>query len=365
MEVILRTDNAYEAIDKINANFEEAGTGTSPTSTDIRVLYKNKERYRDIINAMSIGSFFFFSDIHLAWKEDPGYNLQRIVQLANKWHADGRLTAVLNGGDNLQLGGESITAYNNQMAACSADLLMTVGNHDTYQSRDTYGDFIAPIVSRYTGIVQPSSAATNSLCFFYKDYGDIRVISYDTIYARDSSSNLETENAWLQSVLSDAITNGKYVIIFTHYPYLETDAVPVPNSNWRTNFDRNYLPDGLLSGQTIPDSTCTIVDDFIDGGGNFCCWLTGHTHTSGMFTNRLHPRQLMYNIGSANNAKNEHGLQFNGEADNKYDNFCYIGVSSSRNVVYFLKIGSNDDRWLQQRNVFVWDYVNAKMITSF
>ncbi|MBQ6762319.1 MAG: metallophosphoesterase [Bacteroidales bacterium] len=365
MEKILRTDNAYEAIDKINTNFEEAGTGANPTSTDIRILYRSKERERDLITAMSEATFLFFTDIHLAWKSDIGYNLQRIVQLANKWKADGKLTAVLNGGDNMQLGTESYSTYISQMASCNADLIQTVGNHDTYGGIDTYDAFIAPIASSYTGIIQPANAAANDLCYFYKDYGDVRVISYDSVYARSNESYLTAEHTWLESVLSDAITNEKYVIILTHYPFLENNTVKVENCSWRTNFEHKYLPDAMLSGQTIPDSACSIVDNFIDGGGHFVCWLTGHTHTLGMFTNSLHPRQLLFNLGSANNQKNESGLQLYGEADNKYDNLCYVGVNKSRNNVFFMKVGSNDDRWLQKRDTFVWDFANAKMITCY
>lgn len=365
MEKILKTDNAYQAINKINANFEEAGTGSSPTSTDIRILYKNRERERDQIAAMSEATFLFFTDIHLAWKESIGYNLQRIIQLANKWNSDGKLTAVLNGGDNLQLGTESYSTYITQMGACTKDVIQTVGNHDTYGDLDTYNAFIAPIVSSYSGIIQPDNAAENSLCYFYKDYGDVRLISYDSVYAQLNADYLAAENVWLKSVLDGAITDGKYVVILTHYTFPENSTTKVENCSWMTHFDHKYLPDSMLSGQTITNSACSIVDEFIESGGHFVCWLTGHTHTMGMYTNSLYPRQLLFNLGSANNQKNESALQLYGESDNKYDNLCYIGINKSRNNVFFMKVGSNTDRWMQKKEMFVWDFAKAEMITCY
>ena len=337
----------------------EEGGGTS--STDITKIYKSKERNAKLINYYSLASFIFFTDIHRGWT-----NMARLVSLANAWNQAGFCTAVINGGDNIDLAQNDMSSYYTNMDDCNVDILQAVGNHDyAYQSNSRYARYIAPMVSRYTNLVQPANAETNDLCYYYKDFGELRVIFYDTVKDNGDSSHLATQVAWLDSVLDDALANSKHVMIVTHYPFVEADVQKYDNCNWRTWFNKPYNNEGITRGQTIRDDVLDVVDDFIDAGGNFCCWLTGHTHTMNFLTNSKYPKQAMFNLGTANYSKNVPGLVFDGEADNNYDNLCYVGVSKSLHCVFLMKVGSNTDFWMQQRDILVWDFKNSQLIDSY
>ncbi len=164
----------------------------------------------------------------------------------------------------------------------SRDILGVVGNHDTavysggsyawhtHQGLDIYNKMFAPYIE-YWGVTQPEGAAENGLCYYYKDFtaSKIRLIVLDTWY---SGADYHTaQKAWFASVLESARLAGLSVILATHMRIKAESALPTsfhqPNASV-TN------PDSSL----VNDDYIPYVTAFKQAGGDFVCWIGGHSH---------------------------------------------------------------------------------------
>jgi hypothetical protein len=261
------------------------------------------------------------------------------------------------------------------MDACDIDVLSSIGNHDSapYSGNplssfeSDYTHFIAPQVARYENIIQPTGASTNNLSYFYKDYSGVRVINFDTAYnwgdgtSEEKAAYLAAENEWLASVLADARTNSKAVVIFTHYAFLASKSTTPDGCTFKTLGWDN-------AGEGISESILTVVDDYINAGGTFVCWLTGHSHHDIFLKSTEHPSQCMVNIGSAryNNKgpNNIHRMVTTDQTTSDYDQFAYVTVDKERGLLSVMKMGSRIDKQLISRTSFVYDYVNQKLVSN-
>lgn len=368
-EMILLSDKGKEVARKINANFQELYNGGGYNGE----LFADREPLRDIIANKSDKTFLFFSDIHAQQT-----NMAHILDVAKRWSDDGKLDAILNGGDiTYDVQSDAISWYFDAIDACGVDVVFALGNHEMKGTGATiataYTKYIAPSISRLTDAVQPSGASSNSLCYYYKDYGNLRVISLDTPNtnpltpnATNTTAYLEAQNTWLANVLADAKTNGKQVLILTHYPFLEEDVViPDGTLNWNSFYRYELGQVDAAAAWDILDSTCDVVDTFINGGGYFVGWFTGHIHYNNFITNERHPKQIMWNIGTARNDYGQADMPYTTDPNNpNYDQFCYIGVDLTHHLLKIMKIGRQRCNQLRYQNCICWDYHNNKLVAN-
>ena len=368
IEHISLSDKGKEVARKINSNFDELWNGGGYNGE----LYDDKKPLRDIVANKSDKTFLFFSDIH-----NQATNMAHIVDVANRWADDGKLDFILNGGDTVSLQADSFDWYLDAVDDCDVDVVFALGNHELKGSGATkaicYTKFIAPSVQRLSNVVQPTGASTNNLCYFYKDYGNLRVISYDTPNtnsltpnASDTAAYLAAQDSWLADVLADAKSNSKQVLILTHYPFLYEDVVlPEGAENWNSFYRYENGEVDTAAAWDIFDSTCQIVDTFINGGGKFIGWFTGHVHYNNFITNERHPAQVMWNIGTARNDYGQADMPYTTNPDNpNYDQFCYVGVDLTHHLLKIMKIGRTRCNQLRLQNCICWDYGKHELVAN-
>lgn len=329
-------------------------------------LVEQKTNVKNNLLSGATADFVFFSDIH-----DGSTNFSKIIDYAE----DNNVDAILNGGDTilryLNDTDHPMTWYTDGITASSVDILSAVGNHDVWDGAywtkadavDIYNAFIAPIVAKYSDIVQPSGASTNGLCYYYKDYDAVRVVVLNAM-AGDSSVNFwDTAQAnWLTSVLSDAKTNSKHVLVINHAPFQKTIAVRDEKLHWNSYIDYTNLStyDGI---HTTPDAV-QIVKDFIDDGGMFVGWLTGHLHFDNVITATGFDKQIMFNVATANNAIHPDGVSYTNTDSQYYDCFNHIAVDTAKGLVKMIRVGWNTDYSIKTREELCYDYVNGKLLTD-
>ena len=310
--------------------------------------------------------FVFFSDIH-----GGNINFNRIIEYAE----NGSIDAILNGGDTAQnyLNDNShpITWYTDGIDSSSVDILSAVGNHDVWtgaywtkaQATDVYNAFIKPIVTKFTGMVQPENAEALGLCYYYKDYGSVRVI---VLNAMSGSASVEfwdtTEANWLTSVLADAKSNSKHVLIVNHPPFQKTVAVRDIQNPW--NSFLNYTTLSTYDGIYVTPDAVQIVQDFITAGGVFIGWLSGHLHFDNVITATGFDGQIMINIASAKYGNHPDGASYNDLDIKDYDCFNHIAVDTTRGLFKVMRVGWNTDYSLKTRNVFSYDYINKTILAT-
>lgn len=205
-------------------------------------------------------------------------------------------------------------------------LLLCIGNHDVYDvngdaeehgasydnpdywasPQQKYNQYIAPSVANWN-VTQPANAETLGLCYYYKDYdltdratvsprvSALRLIVLD-VMAYDSA-----QHNWLIDILEDARTNNIPVVIADHFP-------PTTNRQYVDKFDTPFMSGvhgmereyGITWMSVDGVSAVDLVDDFMDAGGEFVCWLCGHLHYGVVDVLKDHERQIYIAIESAN-----------------------------------------------------------------
>lgn len=336
--------------------------------TNIVNKYISNETALDRGNVQENSDFncLFFSDVHASQ-----VNVERIISFANAMGSS-TINTIINGGDIANsLITEDLSWYTTLANGSDVDILDCLGNHDVWetswvnaQSTVPYSKLIAPMVERVSNIVQPASASENGLCYYYKDYGNIRVIVLVAMwYDSNSVYWTDAQKTWLETVLADAKTNNKSVICVNHAPFGKSTAKineDLPLNSWRDYFTTPTI-DPIQLAQGAVDA----VHTFIQNGGEFICWLTGHVHQDMVMTEETYNDQFMINVATAR--YNYHVDGYSPSAtmtfDGAFDCFDYIGVDTSNKMLKVWRVGFNEDASMRIRNRFAYDYSNRKLLS--
>ena len=168
----------------------------------------------------------------------------------------------------------------------------------------------------------------------------------------------ETQETWLETVLADAKSNGYNVICINHYPPQKgIDAYDCNFASFVSSIS------GESQEERLPDSAYDVVDDFIEGGGKFVCWLSGHTHYDYFGTVNNHSNQIDITIENAGtNGTYNDGRRVRGTKTQ--DNFSIVGFDFTNKLISLVRIGTNTDRHLRPKHRICISY-NTKEVLSY
>ena len=321
---------------------------------------KNEEINTDIENVFSNSDFnaLLFSDIHGSVK-----NLSRILMSA-KAYKD-RLNCILNVGDTVQyFNPAGLEWYNEQVQDFNIPVITAVGNHDAWTkdwtfdtNENIYSLITSKVKENVPSIVQPDNASGIFANYYYYDTDKVRVIVLlSMMYENNQPYFDDNQKNWLISVLADAKTNNKAIIIMNHCPLNPSDAEEIECSwtskqTWKTGY--------MHMNETIPEC----VDGFIKDGGTFICYLCGHTHRDFVLQSIKYPNQICFVTMSARYEYVEDGWRSQDENNDDFDSFNYIGVDLKKSVIKIKRIGTNVNAWMQRRNTLCWDFKNHKLVS--
>lgn len=348
----------------------EEGTGILDMNSSKEVTNILKNFHYDISFRTSASQhlvLLHFSDMHISSDANTKANLARVIEFYNAYST--YIDDILHTGDTVRDNyGDSLDEWD--AIDGTENILNVIGNHDVNPSGSTtptlvqiYNKIIAPYVSNW-GVVQPSGAAANGRSYWYKDYtsAKIRLIGLDImleVEPRFSSTERDAQRTWLTSVLASARTNDYAVVIAQHYPSFMT---PIDGCSF-------YTPPSFAMGNNLA-YLAPIVEDFINAGGEFVCWLAGHTHRD--IVGRLYAdnggstsdySQLLFCIDTAK-LSSAVGWSDSLREFGKKSQDCMNLVSIDRysKTVTFYRIGCDTNRLGMTKQVMCWDYANCKML---
>ena len=348
-EIEVYSVTAQDALTRISKVEWINGTDIVSLNHDAKVTVLNGKKPFNRATTVPL-ALLHFSDIHASQT-----NLERIVDMANHLGTD--IDDVICTGDMVS---------NNYSATCmdfwdavdgAEDILMVVGNHDLadgehgYSSdqigqETAYAKYFSPYVSNW-GVTM----AGENLTYWYKDYSakKVRLIGLNYLLTGDASTAQKT---WLVSRLSEAKTAGYAVVIAEHSPLNSFTEIPC-------NFDII----GKSWGYTeILADIQSAVQDFIDGGGEFVCYIAGHSHCDYVGYNSNYPNQLCIVVTTAltTGADNDQ-RRVNGEKSQDAANVVLIDTVTK--TVKLVRIGADMDTYLRGRHLFSIKYTD-KTITA-
>lgn len=307
----------------------------------------------------------FYTDLHSCHD-----NLNRIMMLGDYLYDKGVLDCIIAGGDNLQDGAESYDWFNHTLSQSKVDNLVAVGNHDASTrwhatKQSAYENNIAPMLSRVENVVVPDDSASAYRLYYYKDYNNVRVIVLFTPVTGDTAFADDAQLTWLQTVLSDAKTNNKHVLIVNHHYYntaYEWNYASL-GEFWESKPNTFLTPYGKVGSSfgtefVFPTDFLLAVKAFEDAGGKFICWLSGHGHYDNFFDVTDHSTygyQPMFN--SASCAHKHSANEFvKKKGEKSMDLFNYICIDTTNTTIDILRIGCNIDVFGRSRKVLTYNY---------
>lgn len=327
------------------------------TSTDIVSLNQNVPNYirqgRKPFNRATTTSLalLHFSDIH-----GDETNLQRMVDMKNE------LGTMI---DDTICTGDMV--YNNYSATCmdfwdnvdgAESIMMCIGNHDVADGQHGYSSdqigqtvayqkYFAPYISNWN----VNMAGTN-LTYWYKDYASrkVRVIALNYLL---TGSEQTAQDTWLASRLAEAKANAYAVVILEHTPL-----------NSFANIDCNFSIIGLpWSYNEFPTIYQDTVQAFIDDGGEFVCYLAGHSHCDYVGYNSNYPNQLCVAVTTAltTDADND---QRRAIGEKSQDAGNIVLVDTVTKTVKLVRVGADMDCYLRGRNLFSINYSTKEVIAN-
>ena len=320
-------------------------------------LYKNQTEVQ-IIQGMKKGNTRYDVQgveplvlLHMSDLHENTDNLQRIMDYHKMYSS--KIDDIINTGDNVNFndGYSSVTAVDG-----FENILTTIGNHDVLNSPSTYADLpvynleIKDYVSNW-GVTQPNDAAENGYCYYYKDYVDkkIRLIVLDNF-----TQNMTAQVSWLSNVLADARTNNLSVVCAIHFP--------CPMNLIKETTFCSLDGSGVFEDAT-QEVLLSAVDTFINNGGKFVCWLTGHTHQNlfGLVTG--HTNQICVNIAASTNDRNSDSCE-RVAGTKSQDCFNLFSVDLNTKTIELHRLGVEYDRYLRHIGTMCYNYETKTLVYS-
>ena len=252
----------------------------------------------------------------------------------------------------------------------SSDVIITTGNHEyartingeaVYNKATTlevYNLLYKNRISKW-GVVQPIDAESLGLCYFYKDYSKnkLRFIVLDI--NNIGQDYLNNQLTWFNDTLQSSLTLGYSVVIAQHYPFNKTESLKCSfaNSNIVNNWE---IYEGEESWK-IRNAFANAVDTFIENGGDFVCWLAGHTHQDSIGVSATNKNQLCINISCAM-LSDAYSDDIRTKGERSQDLFNLVSVDTESKVITILRIGSNVNRFMWRRHSLCINYSTKEIL---
>ena len=312
-------------------------------------------------------SFLWFTDIH-----ENTDNLKRILEWNAKY--DKYIDDVISTGDQMSYSYTDDFSWWGKYGA--GKILQLIGNHDawiyeaTYEAgsyegtpirkngahyimsqKDVYNLFFSNYVSDWK-VTQPAYADSLGLCYYYKDYDNLRLIMLDCMHygvADDLDEKKKSrQNKWLINVLDDAIRQNLPVIIGSHYPIAAT--IPTTCTYTRANSGKYET---VLNNEAYKN-----VSRFIDNGGILVCWLAGHGHYDEIGVLEADQRQVVIRCATANDIRytQNHGGNERQNGKKSQDSFNCISIDPSQNLIYMVKVGADVNEDGERKRIMKYRY---------
>lgn len=241
----------------------------------------------------------------------------------------------------------------------SSKIMMCIGNHDVLTdengwnwansatSEECYNRFLKKNISNWNCVYE------NNKTYYYKNYTDkrIRMIVLDCMLKNGEKNE---QLLWFKKVLSSARINNLSVIAVNHYPIHITNKI---DCNFST------LDKETIFASSDTDDYQEEVQKFIDEGGNFISWITGHSHNDFIGYNEKYKEQLCI----VNNALcREQCKQYSDleriDGTVSQDLFNVITFDLSSDLIKIIRVGANLDRYLRKRDTICINYKTYEVI---
>ena len=344
-----------ESVDEYQSRIVEFAAGVTGQTTDIIPLnYKVPGLIASAQKILYGQTIVPFSILHFSDPHNSSGNVKRLVDMA-KYLGTSIDDTICTGDMARDKYADGFAWWGNIDGA--EDILLCIGNHDVTDGVDygsyggttpegAYNTYFAPYINNW-GVTH-----TGTLTYYYKDYPakKIRLIVLDYLLTGNDATS---QNAWLASVLSDARTNNYTVVIAQHCPVRNETSINCSFSMLNKVSTYNYP---VIYQQT--------VQTFINDGGEFACYIVGHTHWDMVCYNDDYPQQICIAVTCATTTGRDND-QIRDDNNKSRDAANVVTVDTTNKTIKLIRIGADIDNYLRGRNVCTISYSNKSIIAEY
>ena len=252
-------------------------------------------------------------------------------------------------------------------------VLVTLGNHDYIEQGgdfDQSSDYktMDEAYDRYFGGFSSWGAVAGGTkrTYWYKDYASsskyggngVRLIGLDLVLEWGVAPEDSAQYLWFQQTLASARTAGRSVVIAEHFPAF--NQAPLEDAGPWYHVDYAY---GQKSRWKVASHWPDAVEAFVDAGGEFVCWLAGHTHSDLLSVNSEYPSQMFVVIDTGNPGKASPFSDTARAADTPtQDCFNVIGIDTRLKTIRIVRIGASENMRMQRKKALCINYANATIV---
>lgn len=304
--------------------------------------------------------------LHVSDMHGDVYSLNRIKQTYDFIKEEGLADDAILTGDFVYQNYSNATDIFN----CIPEGLFTIGNHEVrpsnaqmYKYTNTFT--IADAYTKYFYNISLWDVETDNVLYptyYYKDYADkgIRLICVDPIMnATYTQSELTQQLTWLDATLESARQASLNVVMICHYP---TQGTPVfIDCGFTTYYHTvaSHIGDSVYTESTMIELQ-DAVQTFIQNGGKFVCWLTGHNHHDNVFYTEEYPDQLCIVLGTGSTRVETGTYNFTKGVGRTMFNVC--AIDTVRKHVRLVRFGNTSNSFMQNVKGACIDYDNKVLI---
>lgn len=292
-------------------------------------------------------SLLHFSDTHGAKA-----NVTRMIEMANALGTS--IDDVICTGDMVNNKYADGYAWWGEITGAE-NILTCIGNHDisdgeSYNqygvtAEEAYNTYFAPYIDNWN----VEHTGTNT--YYYKDYQtkNIRLIVLDYLLTGDAAT---AQNTWLQTALSGAKTAGYTVVIAQHCPVSNFSKI---NSNFTIIANKTPYQYPVIYQQS--------VQSFIDGGGDFACFIAGHTHWDMLCINPDYPNQICICVTCAITTGRDND-QIREGGTKSQDAGNVVTIDTTTKTIKLIRVGADTDNYLRLRNTLTISYADKTIFAD-
>lgn len=293
-----------------------------------------------------------FSDLH-----GDAVNLAKIVALQS---IAPKPLDVLFTGDMLNYDWSNDSAFWDTAGA--GPFMVAIGNHDSFKNGNWYGATAAECYARFISPFVSTWGVTSqaNLCYYYKDWAtkNVRLIVLDVMHWDTAQEN------WLVATLSSARVAGYHVVVAGHCVGGNTDS-GTKSCPFDTIGANRSLWESESYGKMNPAVSAS-VQDFVDAGGHFVCYLCGHTHSDLFRHLAEYPAQLCVAVGDSginahvgSNAISQLERVVGEKSEELYN---LVSINAIRQTITIIRVGADYDTIGRHIGSVVYDYVNHQIL---
>lgn len=304
-------------------------------------------------------SLLWFSDIHA-----DAVELGRIIKLRDKYSV--LFDDAICTGDMVALRfSDGMDWWYNTSG--SDGILMVIGNHDALAASsgydwtnlknesDQYDRYFAPNISKW-GCVYNSGKT-----YYYKDYTNqkVRLIVLNVMLTGTDKTAQET---WLADVLESARIAGLSVIVANHGPIEKADKI---EGNF-SSYDSGGTGASTSSYTALSEDYLSLIQNFIDAGGEFICHIAGHSHIDRFLRSKAYPSQYCVVLDALSRY---YGNQYSDtqRTDNtkSQDLANVLVLDTSSKTVKIIRIGADMDHYCRQKHGMTFNYSTGEILAEY